>query len=406
MPQCQASTSACAHQAAAVTAEAVQYRGGSIACVMTSPMRLSAIQRQVLEQLSTTATSSPRQQQRALIVLSAAEGRSDRAIAAELDTTVRTVRLWRQRFLERGIDGLADNPRSGRPSVFAQPHVGSPAKDARGGRGPRGKSRRPARGRAEPAAAGRPGAASRSELADLPWLPRESVSDITLERLLEAASRTISRRGFASTRVSDIAAEAGVSPAAVHYYFATKDEILVRALLWANARPVMRLEQSTTSGRPVDRLANFIARSIPYPGHRRDEYLLEIDLWSRVRMQPELLPVWESYNDRWTAHLKSILDDGAEDGSFTLAAPADEVAERLVGMTDGLSAQASVGSRRMPHERVRQLVTRFAAEQVGIPVERLMASETPPATPLQHTSRTGFTARTERAHPCHHLYLF
>src|SRR5579871_4560156 len=169
MPQCQASTSACAHQAAAVTAEAVQYRGGSIACVMTSPMRLSAIQRQVLEQLSTTATSSPRQQQRALIVLSAAEGRSDRAIAAELDTTVRTVRLWRQRFLERGIDGLADNPRSGRPSVFAQPHVGSPAKDARGGRGPRGKSRRPARGRT--AGRGEPLGAGRSAVAT----PRISV---------------------------------------------------------------------------------------------------------------------------------------------------------------------------------------------------------------------------------------
>lgn len=280
-----------------------------------SSIRLSARQRRSLEQLATTST--PRVRRRVRIVLAAADGRTDPEVAEDLGVSVSTVRLWHARFAELGIEGLADRPRSGRPPVLAPEQATGP--------------------------------------------------DPTLEKLLEAAAATISRRGFASTRVSDIAAEAGVSPATVHYYFSTKDKILVHALLWANARPLARLEELSTTGTAVERLASFLARSVPSPGTRRNEYLLEIDLWSRIRMQPELLSVWEDYNERWVAHLRDIL----RDGSFTLAAPADEVAQRLVAMTDGLSAQAAIGSRKMPYQRVRELVIAFAAEQVGVPAAEL-----------------------------------
>jgi transposase len=48
-------------------------------------------------------------------VLAAARGRASAAIAADLHVSVDTVRKWRGRFAARGLDGLADLPRSGRP---------------------------------------------------------------------------------------------------------------------------------------------------------------------------------------------------------------------------------------------------------------------------------------------------
>jgi len=55
---------------------------------------------------------------RALIVLLAADGASNAAIADELGICVDTARKWRARFHDKGIDGLADAPRSGRPPIY------------------------------------------------------------------------------------------------------------------------------------------------------------------------------------------------------------------------------------------------------------------------------------------------
>jgi hypothetical protein len=48
-------------------------------------------------------------------VLAAARGRDNARIAADLQVTVDTVRKWRGRFAARGLAGLADLPRCGRP---------------------------------------------------------------------------------------------------------------------------------------------------------------------------------------------------------------------------------------------------------------------------------------------------
>jgi transposase len=55
---------------------------------------------------------------RAKIVLLAADGLSDVAIAARLDCTDRMVAKWRRRFAEEGLAGLDERPRPGRPRWF------------------------------------------------------------------------------------------------------------------------------------------------------------------------------------------------------------------------------------------------------------------------------------------------
>ena len=55
---------------------------------------------------------------RAAIVLAAAAGQANAAIAAELGICTDTVRKWRRRFAEGRLAGLKDAPRSGRPPAF------------------------------------------------------------------------------------------------------------------------------------------------------------------------------------------------------------------------------------------------------------------------------------------------
>jgi len=71
-----------------------------------------------LEAIVARPSSPQRLVLRARIVLLAFQRWSNQAIAAELDTTVDTVRTWRRRYIRDGLPGLADRPRPGRPEVY------------------------------------------------------------------------------------------------------------------------------------------------------------------------------------------------------------------------------------------------------------------------------------------------
>ena len=186
-----------------------------------------------------------------------------------------------------------------------------------------------------------------------------------LERILEAACRAILDRGFPATRIADVADAAGVSTGTVHYYFATKDEVLVAALKWASGRLFARIDRRGDDSAPR-RLVRLLAVSVPYPGPARDEYVLWIELWLRVLHQPSLLPVCEACSEQWRGYFHDVVRSGIDAGDFHPAAPAGEVAERLVAFVDGLGFETALGYRWTSPERMHARLVEFAAEQLGV----------------------------------------
>ena len=59
---------------------------------------------------------------RARIVLACADA-PDSAVARRLRTTKTTVAKWRRQFVERGLDGLYDEPRVGAPRTISDEQV-------------------------------------------------------------------------------------------------------------------------------------------------------------------------------------------------------------------------------------------------------------------------------------------
>jgi transposase len=76
---------------------------------------LSAQERVQLQRWAQRAKTAQYLALRAKIVLRAADGGTDKQIAAELGVDASTVQRWRARFTERRLDGLQDEPRPGRP---------------------------------------------------------------------------------------------------------------------------------------------------------------------------------------------------------------------------------------------------------------------------------------------------
>ena len=61
-------------------------------------------------------------------------------------------------------------------------------------------------------------------------MPRPRLDHVRKAQILSAAAEVLSERGYANTRVVDIATTAGTSPAAILYWFDGKDGLLAEAL--------------------------------------------------------------------------------------------------------------------------------------------------------------------------------
>jgi len=72
-------------------------------------------ERNALRRLTKRARASRLWAFRAWLVLACADGTPNSAVARRYRTTNATVGKWRQRFLERRLEGIYDEPRAGAP---------------------------------------------------------------------------------------------------------------------------------------------------------------------------------------------------------------------------------------------------------------------------------------------------
>jgi transposase len=86
-------------------------------------VELSDQERAQLTAWSRRAKSANALAMRSRIVLAAAEGLGNTAIAAKLGIDVKSARKWRSRFVARRLDGLLDEPRPGRPRTVTDEQV-------------------------------------------------------------------------------------------------------------------------------------------------------------------------------------------------------------------------------------------------------------------------------------------
>src|SRR3954451_16994400 len=87
-------------------------------------LELTAEEREQLQRWARRATSAQALAMRSRIVLACAQGRSNTAVADDLGVSVQMVGKWRARFIQARLDGLADDPRPGRPSSITGEQVG------------------------------------------------------------------------------------------------------------------------------------------------------------------------------------------------------------------------------------------------------------------------------------------
>jgi transposase len=81
-------------------------------------------ERQAVKRLAHARTAPARVVERARVVQAALDGAPVEAIAVQLGLARNSVYLWLHRFATRGLAGLEDAPREGRPPTYTREQIG------------------------------------------------------------------------------------------------------------------------------------------------------------------------------------------------------------------------------------------------------------------------------------------
>lgn len=189
------------------------------------------------------------------------------------------------------------------------------------------------------------------------------------ERILEAAVRRIASEGIDDVRIARIAADAGVSAAAVHYHFASRDALLAEALEHSYERAgdvrigVPGEDEDATA---VARLTAMVEQCLPAPGPLRDDFVLWVELWLRAARAPELRPTGARLYARMRAWFAEAIADGVQRGEFAPCDP-DRVADRVLALVDGYGVRVVTQDPEMPLERAREEILAALRAELGLP---------------------------------------
>jgi len=187
------------------------------------------------------------------------------------------------------------------------------------------------------------------------------------DRIRAAACRVLAERGLSSTRVADIAREAGLSSAAIHYYFKSKDEVLLSALCWTGEQLHTGLRRLTDEpADAVTRVRRLLDMSVPSDQALHDEYLLWLEVWVRVRSHPDFLAECMRMSRQWHEAVTTVIARGIDEGVFRPVVPLAELCDRYVAMAESLAYRSALGYEGFTPERSRQILARFTAEQLQV----------------------------------------
>ncbi len=158
--------------------------------------------------------------------------------------------------------------------------------------------------------------------------------------ILEAACRVIVRGGVDRMRMSDVATEAGVSSALVHYYFSTRNALLARAFLWADeAADAQVVDELSRIGPAIERLEALLGFYVGDDELVHTNTILWREMWSHARFDDELRErLVESYA-AWVEQIVALLVEAVEEDPALMLQDPEAVARRLAAIVDGLGAQ-------------------------------------------------------------------
>ncbi len=194
--------------------------------------------------------------------------------------------------------------------------------------------------------------------------------------ILEVTCEVVIERGFAATRIADVAKRLGVSSSLIHYHFDSKEQLLAEAFAhYARkdlAEMVGEIDAAPTSVAQLDRaIQNYVPE-----GSGDVEWMLWIDGWGEALRNPMMRKISQELDVQSAELLARVIERGVERGEFACDDPM-AAATRLTAVVDGLAVQFAAHDGMMTRDQLIDHVRTLAAWEVGLEPDALRDTEVP-----------------------------
>jgi AcrR family transcriptional regulator len=139
-------------------------------------------------------------------------------------------------------------------------------------------------------------------------------------RILLAAATAFAERGFHATTTRDIAAQAGLSPAALYFYFRSKEEVLYQI---ATSALDFTIEVAATEakgpGSPAERLTNLVRVLTIW--HTYNSQVAHVVLYQTGALTTDHLADIAAKQREVSQIVRQVITDGVKSGDFDVPDP-------------------------------------------------------------------------------------
>ncbi len=167
-----------------------------------------------------------------------------------------------------------------------------------------------------------------------------SLTGVRATRIVEAMRASVAEVGIASSTFQRVAAKAGVSRGLLHYYFGTKERLLIEVIRRDTEYRVENLGDALVGARTVDEAIGALTAAFAKSFGEEQGYVYMVsELFVASRHQPEIRRELGALYERSRRELAEVLRTKEREGVLNLRFDAEAVVTYLISSGDGAIIQ-------------------------------------------------------------------
>jgi AcrR family transcriptional regulator len=169
--------------------------------------------------------------------------------------------------------------------------------------------------------------------------PARKLEGEKAQRIVEAMRASVGKRGAAGSTFDVVAREAGVSRGLLHYYFGSKERLMVEVVRSDCDARVAALEENLATATSADEFVAFLVQTLDAFLSDEAGQAVLYEMLSASRRSEEIRAELAELYRRWRAQLADALRDKQQEGVVVLDAEPEAVAALLFALGDGMGLQ-------------------------------------------------------------------
>ena len=181
-------------------------------------------------------------------------------------------------------------------------------------------------------------AGAQSPSASPPDVGGRSLSSEKALRIVEAMRRSVARRGTAGSTFDHVSREAGVSRGLLHYYFGTKEQLLVQAVRRECELRMEMLERQLAQAQSADDFIGQMAQNLEETVRDDPDFvILLFELFTLSRRNADIAAEYAGLIGRMREQVAQLLAKAQRERILHLHAEPEAVADVLFSIADGFA---------------------------------------------------------------------